>query len=96
MPIKGLPATQERRLLAVIFQHLIASRAQLGTMLLQASQDGEIALIDNGSAETLHVARTRLLLIRRSASLLGDGTGGNRDRQQGKGQEKFMHRVPSF
>src|ERR1700738_4357563 len=89
-------ATIGCRLLAVVFQHLIAGRGQLGTILLQASQNGEIALIDHRAAETLHVARARLLLVRRAAALLGDGTGGNRDRQQGEWQEKFMHRVPSF
>src|ERR1700738_3989157 len=50
-------ATIGCRLLAVVFQHLIAGRGQLGTILLQASQNGEIALIDHRAAETLHVAR---------------------------------------
>src|SRR5882757_7857994 len=77
------------RLLAVVFQHLIAGRRQLRTILLQAGQNGEIALIDHRAAEALDVARARLLLLRRAAALLRDGTGGNRDRQEGECQEKF-------
>jgi hypothetical protein len=89
-------ATNGCRLLAVVFQHLIAGLGQLGTILLQASQNGEITLIHQLAAEALDVACAGLLLLRRAAALLGDGTGGNRDRQQGECQEKFMHRVPSF
>ena len=66
-------------LLAVVFQDLIAGQGQPGTVFLKARQNGEIALIDHRAAETLNVARTGLLLLRRAAALrLGDGTGGNR------------------
>jgi len=69
----------ERCLLPVVFQHLIAGRGQLGTMLLKAGQNGEIALIDHRAAEALNVARTSRLFLRRAAALLlGDGAGGNR------------------
>src|SRR3979490_1641949 len=66
-------------LLPVVFQHLIAGRGQLGTMLLKAGQNGEVALVDHRAAEALNVARTtRLLLGCAAALLLGDGRGGNR------------------
>jgi hypothetical protein len=61
-------------LLAVVFQHLIAGNGQLRTMLLEASQNGEIALIDHRTAVTLNVARAGGLLLGRAAALLlGDG-----------------------
>jgi hypothetical protein len=62
-------------LLPVVFQHLVAGRGQLGTILLKASQNGEIALIDHVPAEALNIARASLLLFRRPAALLGDGAG---------------------
>ena|SRR6267142_4613563 len=84
-------------LLLVVFQHLGAGRTQLGTIFLKASQDGEIALIDDGAAELLDIAVASLLLLGRAAARrFGDGTGGNRYRQQDKCQEKITHRVPSF
>ena len=65
----------EGGLLPVVFQNLIASRADLGAILLQAGQNGEITLINHRAAEALHVAIAGLLLFRRSATLLlGDGT----------------------
>ena len=64
----------EGGLLAVVFQHLIAGRRDLGAVLLQAGQNGEIALIDHRAAEALNVARAGLLLFRRAAALLlGEG-----------------------
>src|SRR3954468_7671657 len=60
----------ESGLLPVAFQHLVAGRRDLGTILLKARQDCEIALVDHRAAEALHVARTSLLLLRRSAALL--------------------------
>ena len=70
---------RELGLLPVIFQDLIAGPGQLGTILLQAGQDDEIALIDDLAAVALNVARTGRLLLRRAATLLlGDGTGGKR------------------
>jgi len=87
----------EARLLAVVLQNLIAGRRNLGAVLLQARQDGEIALIDHRTAEALHVARAGLLLIGGAAALLlGEGIRRDRDRQQGEGQENFTHRNPSF
>jgi hypothetical protein len=67
-------------LLSVILQHLIAGLAQFGSILLKASQNGEIALIDHRAAEALNVARACPLLLRRAAALLllGDSAGGNR------------------
>jgi hypothetical protein len=85
------------RLLAVVLEHLIASGGDLRTILLQAGQNGEIALVDHGAAETLHVAGTRLLLLRRAAALLlGEGVLGDGGRQQSECEEKFTHRIPSF
>jgi hypothetical protein len=66
-------------LLPVVSQHLIAALGQLGTMLLKASQNGEIALIHHQAAEALDIARASPLLVRRAAALLlGDGPGGDR------------------
>src|ERR1035437_9398359 len=80
-PITG----QQRRspdanavLLPVVFQHLITGQGQLRTILLKASQNSEIALIDHGTAVALYVAGAGLLFVRRAAALLGDGAGGNR------------------
>jgi hypothetical protein len=64
-------------LLLVVFQHLGASDTQLGTIFLKASQDCEIALIDDGTAELLDIAVASLLLLGRAAALRlagGDGT----------------------
>jgi hypothetical protein len=81
----------------VVLEHLIAGRGDLWTILLQACQNGEIALVDDRAAEALHVAGTRFLFVRRPAARwLGEGIRRNRDRQQGECQEKFKHRIPSF
>src|SRR6185436_19629190 len=88
---------REPRLLAVALQNLVAGGTDLGTMLLEAGQDGEIAMVDHRTAELLHVTGAGLLLLRRSAALLlGEGSGRSRDRQQGECEEKFTHRIPSF
>jgi len=42
-----------------------ASRAELGTVLLKAGQNGEVALIDDRTAVALNVARTGCLLVGR-------------------------------
>jgi hypothetical protein len=66
-----------RVLLSVVLQHLIAGLGYLGAILLQASQNGEIALIDHRTAVALNVTRTGCLLLRRAAAwLVGDGGGG--------------------
>jgi hypothetical protein len=85
-------------LLPVVLQHLIAGRADLGTKLLKAGQNREVALIHHSAAVALNIAGTRLLFLRRAAAilLLGDGTGGNRYRQQEECEKKLVHRVPSF
>jgi hypothetical protein len=82
-------------LLPVSFQHPVAGCGNLGTILLEAGQNYEIALVYDWTAETLNIARAGFLLFR-CATLLGDGCGRNRQRQQDKCQERFMHRVPSF
>ena len=56
-------------LLPVVFQDLIARRGQFGTILLKAGENGEVALIDHGTAVALNVADTGLLLLRRAAAL---------------------------
>jgi hypothetical protein len=83
-------------LLTVVRQHLAAGFGQLGTILLQASQDGEVTLVHYGTAEAGDVARAGLLLVRRAATLLRDSAGRNRYRQQRERKEKFSHCVPSF
>jgi hypothetical protein len=83
-------------LLAVVLQHLIAGLGQLGAVLLQAGQNGEVALIDDRTAEALNVARTGRLLFRRATALLGEGGGRKRYRQECECKEKFTHHRPSF
>jgi hypothetical protein len=86
---------RERGLLPVASQHLIAGSADLGTILLKAGQNAEIALINHCTTVALNIAGAGLLLFRRAA-VLGDGAGGNGYRQQGDGEKKLVHRVPSF
>jgi hypothetical protein len=66
-------------LLSVVLQHLIAGLRYLGTILLQASQNGEIALIHDRAAVALNVACASRLFLRRAAALLllRDGAGGD-------------------
>src|SRR4051794_35085337 len=47
---------RRKGLLSVAGQHLTAARGQLGAALLQTCQNGEIALIHQGTAKPLHVA----------------------------------------
>src|SRR5436305_11639558 len=63
-------------LLSVGFQHRIAGNGNLGTIFLQARQNGEITLIDHRAAEALHVSRASLLFLRRAAALRSDWLGG--------------------
>jgi len=86
-----------RGLLPVAFQHLIAGHGYLGAIGLEASEDGEVALIDHRAAVALHVTGAGLLLLGRAAALLlGKGIRRNRRREKGENQEKFAHRIPSF
>jgi hypothetical protein len=83
-------------LLPVAFEYLTARGSQLRTILLKARQNDEIPLIHQRAAKTRDIARARLLLIRRAATLLlGDGAGRNRYGQQRERKEKFSHCVPS-
>src|SRR4051794_10611023 len=83
-------------LLTVVGQHLAAGFRQLRTILLKARQNDEVALVHQRSAKPRHVARARLLLIGRTATLLlGNGAGRDRYSQQRKRKEKFSHCVPS-
>ena len=68
---KALATRRDAQLLAVTLEHLVAGRADLGAVLLQAGQNDEIALIDHGTAVALHVARTGLLFLGRAAWLCG-------------------------
>jgi hypothetical protein len=79
----------------VASQNLIAGSADPGAILLKAGQNAEVALIYHGAAVALNVAGTGLLLFRRAA-VLSEGAGGNGYRQQGDGEKKLVHRVPSF
>src|ERR1700712_3645466 len=83
-------------LLAVVLQHHVASLGQLGAVLLQAGENSEVALIDHRTAVTLNIPGTGRLLLGRSATLLRDGGGGDRQGQQDQSQERFVHSVPSF
>ena len=75
------------RLLAVIDQNLIAGLRDLGAVLLQASEDRQVALVDDGHAEFLHVGAAGgffgvgagaalLLLGKSSGGQKADGDGG--------------------
>jgi hypothetical protein len=85
-------------LLTVVLENLVAGRADLGAIFLEACQDGEVALVDDWTAVLLDVAGTGLLLLRCSAPLLLRECclRRDRDRQQGESQERFTHRIPSF
>src|SRR5665213_2340449 len=88
-------ATAGCGLLAVVLEHQIAGLGNLRTVLLQAGQDREVALIDHLAAEALDVARTGRLFLRSAAALLlGDRTAGNGNRKQCECEEKLMHFVP--
>lgn len=66
-------------LLPVVSQDLITGLGQFGTMLLKASEDGEVALIHHQAAVALDIARASLLFFRCAAPLLlGNGPGGYR------------------
>jgi hypothetical protein len=54
----------------VVFQDLVAGRRQLRTVLLQAGEDREIALVDHLAAVALNVAVARGLFLRRATALL--------------------------
>src|SRR5882724_8976531 len=49
---------ESRGLLPVVLENLVAGRTYLGTMFLEAGQDGEIALVDHRTAVLLDVAGT--------------------------------------
>ncbi|MDE5462541.1 hypothetical protein GWG67_17975 [Bradyrhizobium sp. CSS354] len=83
-------------LLVVVLQDLVAGLRNLGPVLLEAGQDGEIALVDDRTAELLHIARAGLLLGVRAAPLLGERCGREGGRQQGESDEKLTHCIPSF
>ena len=66
-------------LLPVGSQHLITCPGQFGAMLLEAGEDGEVALIHHQAAVALDIARASLLFFRCAAPLLlGNGPGGYR------------------
>jgi hypothetical protein len=94
------PVTARCGLLVVVLEHLIAGLGYLRAVLLQASQDGEVALINHGAAVALDIARTGRLFLRGAAALrrllLGYRTAGNANRQQGECEEKLMHFVPFY
>ena len=95
----GLPATADQPdnrplftvadgralgLLAVVLQYQIARLADLRAILLQAGQNGEIALIDDLAAVAFDIARTGRLFLRGAATLLGHSNAGRgNDRKQG-------------
>src|SRR5258707_6396640 len=76
-------------LLPVADQHVAARGRKLWTIFLEAGQNGEVALVHQLAAETLHVAGACLLLLLRAA--MSQGASRNWDRQQDKSQEEFMH-----
>jgi hypothetical protein len=81
----------DRPLWPVADQHVAARRRKLWAVFLEAGQNGKIALI-HLAAETLHIAGACLLLLLRAAMSLG--ARQNRDGQQDKRQEEFVHVSP--
>src|SRR6266702_184189 len=74
---------QRPSLLVVVLQDLVAGLGNLGPVLFEAGQDGEIALVDDRTAELLHIAGAGLLLGVRATPLLGERSrrkGGRRER----------------
>jgi hypothetical protein len=61
----------DRSLLPMADQHVAARGRKLWTIFLEAGQNGEIALIHQLAAETLHVAGACLLLLLRAAMSQG-------------------------
>jgi hypothetical protein len=94
-PLFAVAAVARWGLLAVVLQYQIARLADLGAILLQAGQNGEIALIDNLAAIAFDIARTGRLFLRGAAALLGhsNASRGN-DRKQGESEKKLLHCVP--
>jgi hypothetical protein len=82
------------RLLPVTDQHMAAGGTELWTIFLEAGQYGKIALIHQLAAETLHVAYASLLVLIGPA--VSEGANGNRDIQQEKRHQEFVHCVSSF
>jgi hypothetical protein len=68
-----------RLLLPVIGENLIAGLGELGTILLQAVQNGEVRFVHHRTAEFLNVVSAGFLLLRRAATLLLLGDGAGRD-----------------
>ncbi|QFI77083.1 hypothetical protein F8237_05045 [Bradyrhizobium betae] len=99
-PRKGGPGPpfvgQRPSLLVVALQNLVAGLRDLGAIFLEAGQDGEIALVDDRTAELLHIARAGLLFGVRAASCLGECRRRKGCRQQGESDEKLTHCIPSF
>jgi hypothetical protein len=62
--VAGVPNSRPGiQLLAVIDQHLKARRTKFLAVLLQAGQNGEIALINHLAAEANRITRTSLLVL---------------------------------
>src|SRR5882757_11073585 len=89
---EGAIARFPSRLLPVTDQHIAAGGTKLCAIFLEASQDSEIALIHQLTAETLHVARASFLLLIGAA--VSEGAHWSRDVQQEKRHQEFVHHVP--
>jgi hypothetical protein len=87
--MKQLQTSRSMALLSMLGQHLAAGRRKLGTILLQASQNGKIALIHQFSAKARNVTCACLLLFV-SAAVLSHRAGWNRCEQR-ECDEKFEH-----
>ena len=85
-------------LLTVTDKDLIAGLGQLGAKLLQAAENGEVAIVHYRPAVSLNVRGTGPVLLGRSAVLLllGHRSGRDRQRQQSSYEESLTHCVPLF
>ena len=88
------PRFIDRSLLPVADQHGAARGRELWTVFLEAGQNGEIALVQQLAAETLHIGCASFLFL--VCAAMRKGAGRNRDGKQDERQKQFVHCVPSF
>ncbi|MBN8982298.1 MAG: hypothetical protein J0I29_13630 [Rhizobiales bacterium] len=87
-----------RQLLAVVSQHFAAAGANHSAVLLEAPENGEIAVGNKLAAKSRNIAGATLLLGRLTAS--GETVGyPNAEKEEGRqsaAQSKFQHYRPQI
>jgi hypothetical protein len=82
-----------RPLLPVIYKNPVACSRELCTILLEASQNGKITLINYLATITRDITNACCLLIY-LAGMLGNGPGRKEDKRQSDDRKNFSHGVP--